>query len=172
MDVDVGIKNLIAEIKVHWVLDQCEGILRLIEIYEDTENVYLVLDYQSRGSLLNKIKNKHEFSEKQIRSIMEQLLLTIDFIHQKKIIHRDIKLDNILINQIEGDEFDVRIADFGLAIFTEKDEMIKDKCGTPSYVAPEILRSVGYSYKSDIFSLGSLFFNLITGRYLFNGKDR
>jgi serine/threonine protein kinase len=61
-----------------------------------------------------------------------------------------------------------------LAVFTPKDEHINQKCGTPGYVAPEILRSGGngYSYKCDIFSLGSVFFNLLTGRYLFGGNSR
>jgi serine/threonine protein kinase len=63
------------------------------------------------------------------------------------------------------------VADFGLGVFTLNDEPLTKKCGTPGYVAPEILRSEGYSYKADIFSLGSLFFNLATSRYLFNGKD-
>ena len=68
----------------------------------------------------------------------------------------------------------MRIADFGLAVFTLKDENITQKCGTPGYVAPEILRAgtTGYSYKCDIFSLGSVFFNLLTGRYLFGGNSR
>ena len=91
----------------------------------------------------------------------------------KKVVHRDIKLDNILIKQIEDKEnYEVRVADFGLATFTLKDEMIEHKCGSPGYVAPEIFKKSGYSYKADIFSLGSVCFNLLTGRYLFSADNQ
>ena len=99
------------------------------------------------------------------------MLLALDFFAQKKIIHRDIKLENILINKVDGDQYDIRVADFGLAVFTFNDELTFKKCGTPGYVAPEVFKGHGYSYKSDIFSLGSVFFNLVTGRYLFSGES-
>jgi len=67
--------------------------------------------------LLGKILKNTEFQEMQVKIIMEQLLLGIDFMHQKGIVHRDIKLDNVLINRIEEEEFNVKIADFGLACF-------------------------------------------------------
>lgn len=105
---------------------------------------------------------------------MSQLLLAVDFIHQKKLIHRDLKLDNVLIDEVhELENYNVKIADFGLATFTPANlrEKLYEKCGTPCYVAPEILRDQGYTQKCDIFSLGSLFFNLVTGRYLFNGQN-
>ena len=85
------------------------------------------------------------------------------------------KLDNVLINQIvETGEVNVKIADFGLAIFAPSNprERVYEKCGTPCYAAPEVLRGLGYTMKCDIFSLGSLFFNLITGRYLFPGSNK
>jgi serine/threonine protein kinase len=128
---------------------------------------------------LNEILKNQSLSEGQVRLIMEQLLLTIDFIHKKGVVHRDIKLDNILINKIEEGEYKVKIADFGMASFIKRsnngqrdDGQLYMKCGTPGYVAPEILRGEGYNSKCDIFSMGSLFFNLLTGLYLFSGEDQ
>lgn len=82
------------------------------------------------------------------------------------------KLENILIHSTEGKHFDIRIADFGLSTFIEdENKLLFLKCGTPGYAAPEMLREQGYSYKCDMFSLGVVFFNLLTGKHLFNGND-
>jgi serine/threonine protein kinase len=84
-------------------------------------------------------------------------------------------LENILINDIlENGEFNVKIADFGLSTFGPQNPRDKlfEKCGTPCYVAPEILKGEGYTTKCDIFSVGSIFFNLLSGRYLFPGQNK
>ena len=87
--------------------------------------------------------------------------------HKQSIIHRDIKPENILMNSKDNANFEIRIADFGLA--SQLQEGIKSfhKCGTPSYIGPEVLRGRGYDFKADVFSVGSLFFNLVTGQFLF-----
>ena len=119
---------------------------------------------------MNTMEKQAQLSEANVRMIMEQILLALDFFTIKKIINRDIKLDNILIKSIEDKtEFEVKIADFGLSIFTQKNELVKQKCGTPGYVAPEVFTGRGYSYKADIFGAGSVFFNLLSRRYLFSG---
>lgn len=169
-----GVKNIIQEIKVHWDLDQCEGILRLLELYEDTELIYLVLEYQPQGSLLSEIFKQCYLDENSVRVIMEQCLLTLDFIHEKGIIHRDIKIENILINKRDVQTgYDVRIADFGIATTVDPDKSVKcfHQCGTPGYAAPEMLKGRGYDTKADVFSLGVVLFNILTGYHLFSGKS-
>ena len=102
---------------------------------------------------------------------MEQTLLALDFFEQKQILHRDIKPDNILVYSIENQsQYEVRIADLGLAAFCPNNQLQYLKCGTPGYLAPELFSNEGYSYKADIFSLGSVFFNLLTSCYLFTGE--
>ena len=77
--------------------------------------------------------------------------------------HRDLKLDNILLNSKEDGNYEIRIADFGLAKQLLPSEICYHKCGTPTYIAPEILRGEGYTQKADIFSLGSIMYNLVSG---------
>ena len=146
-------------------------MLGLQEIYEDANLIYLVLDYQESGTLLSRIGSNGPFSESHAKIVLEQLLLALDYLHCHKVVHRDIKLDNILINKIEEGELKVIIADFGLALLVQPGIPLFDKSGTPCYIAPEILRDEGYGTKCDIFSLGSVFFNLVTGAYLFNGAN-
>ena len=120
---------------------------------------------------MESLEKEKKFTEVEVRIIMEQLLLALDFFQKKKVVHRDIKLDNILIKSIEGNsEYEIRVADLGLAVFLHNDELLTHKCGSPGYVAPEIMHGGGYSYKADIFSLLTVFFNLLTGRFLFSGE--
>ena len=106
--------------------------------------------------------------EEALLTILEQILLAVDFMHKRGIIHRDLKLDNILINRIcqETDDIEVVISDLGVAknfIPSQEQPFLFHQCGTPSFIAPEILRGEGYTTKADIFSVGCLFFNILTG---------
>jgi calcium/calmodulin-dependent protein kinase I len=100
---------------------------------------------------------------------MAQLLLAVDLIHRYGIIHRDIKPDNILV--IDWKELKICISDLGMACLTIDDEETKLKCGTPGYVAPDVHKGAQFTTKSDIFRIGSFFFNLITNANLFVGRN-
>ena len=96
----------------------------------------------------------------QIKRIFLQILLGLIHIHKKGIIHRDIKLDNILLNE----NLDCKICDFGVSRVMLPNEVIYEKCGTPAYLAPEVIQEKGYSgFKADVWSLGVLTYYLITG---------
>jgi serine/threonine protein kinase len=93
-------------------------------MFEDDHSVYAVLEFQPQGTLMTVLENPtsgqmKRFSEQHTRVIVEQILLALDFFQRKKIVHRDIKLENILISSVQDrSEYDIRIADFGLAIIT------------------------------------------------------
>lgn len=89
--------------------------------------------------------------------------------HRSNIVHRDLKLDNIFLSSKE--ELHVVIGDFGFACNTADATAMKIKCGTPGFMDPEVLKGNLFSTKSDIFSLGCLLYNLITGKLLFSGKN-
>jgi serine/threonine protein kinase len=95
---------------------------------------------------------------------MMQLLLAVNLMHEKGIVHRDIKLENILISNIEDGAYEVKIADLGRASLLPENNhsMLHDICGTPNYMSPEMLNNSGYRERADIFSLGSVFFSLLT----------
>jgi serine/threonine protein kinase len=90
------------------------------------------------GSILKHLVKKQRYTEEEIRTIMAQLLLAVDLIHRKGIIHRDIKPDNILLMDMR--ELKICISDLGMACLTTNEVETKLKCGTPGYVAPDVLK--------------------------------
>lgn len=135
------------------------NIIKLKEVYEGENHIYLVMEYFEGGIELHDYiaHIKKIPSEDETRKIMFQILSALDYLHDLKIMHRDIKLENILINQ---NTLDIKIIDFGLAEYICKKELIFIKCGSPGYVAPEILNELKYNYAVDVFSAGIIFYIL------------
>jgi calcium/calmodulin-dependent protein kinase I len=152
-------------------LRMCENIVQIDRVYstinlEDRKRVIcLVMKYAKYGSLLKHILRNQKYTEHQIRTIMEQLLLAVDLMHRSNIIHRDIKPDNILL--MDRENLKICISDLGLACRGTDLKETHLKCGTPGYVGPEILKGHPFSFKSDIFSVGSFMYNLLTSNSLY-----
>jgi len=142
------------------------NIIKLYDvIYKTKKEVYIVLEYCNEGDLSNYIETKiNTFDNKYFYEILDAL----EYLYKKEILHRDIKPENILIHNNS-----IKITDFGFAKSFEKNELITTFCGSPLYMAPEIILNREYNYSSDIWSLGVVLYELLTKEhpYSCDSKD-
>ena len=106
---------------------------------------------------------------------MKSMLSAISYCHERNIIHRDLKPENILLDNVasKGGAFDIKVIDFGAAVFLDPGQLYQDRFGTVYYVAPEIVRGKGYNNKCDVWSMGVILFALLCGEVpFFSGKDK
>lgn len=136
----------------------------------------MVLPIFKGGNLKDLILKSTFLSEKESAKILKVLLKSLNYLHVSQIMHRDLKPDNILFKTTKCEAKDIFLADFGLACHVEKSSYSIHKCGTPGYIAPEILNvkdlSSSYDTKCDIFSLGILFYNMMTGKLPYLAKNQ
>ncbi|KAJ3602070.1 hypothetical protein NHX12_029830 [Muraenolepis orangiensis] len=153
-------EKMTSEIAIHKSLDHA-NVVGFHGFFEDEDFVFVVLEICRRRSLLELHKRRKAITEPEARYYMMQLLKGCQYLHDNKIIHRDLKLGNIFLN----DEMDVKIGDFGLATKIEFDgERKKTLCGTPNYIAPEVLCKKGHSFEVDVWSLGCILYTLLVGK--------
>ena len=159
------------------------NIIKLLEVKETDEKIYLFKEYCNGGNLEVFIKRykyiyKKTPSEEIVQYIMSQLINAMYYLYNKKIIHRNIKLGNIFINYENVEDSKklnilngtIKIIDFGFATYLQKGELITVKLGTPLYMSPIILNKefIPYDEKTDIWSLGIICYELLTGKHPFN----
>ena len=161
-------QRLMQEIKIHRDLKH-ENIVLYNHFFEDANNVYMVLDLCHNGSLADMLKKRKSIDEIEARYYIKQLLDAVEYCHKKRIIHRDLKLGNILLDK----EMTIKLSDFGLAAkLNFEDEKRRTMCGTPNYIAPEVLDSkFGHSYEVDIWAIGVIIYTLIYGKPPFDTAD-
>ena len=156
-------------------------ISKLSYAFQDYEKLYLVTDFMPGGDLMHKLISYGKLSEKNSKLYASELFLAIDFLHKNDIIFRDLKPDNILIDEIGH----IKLTDFGLSkkFNCEIDNSINDSpnsqksnkshkitysiCGTPSYIAPEVYKGIGYSKEIDWWSFGIVIYEMLTGKFPF-----
>ncbi|CAK61430.1 unnamed protein product (macronuclear) [Paramecium tetraurelia] len=169
MNKDTDKQALIKEIQIMRKLNY-KGLIKMHEVFEDDAHVLLIQDYLQGGELQKQIEQNQKHSEQIVASILATLLDSLDYLHKQNILHRDLKPENMILRK-NGVLEDVVIADFGLADFYDPlGNYMFQRCGTPGFVAPEILQDKLYDTKVDIFSVGCLMFLLISGKSPFKGK--
>ena len=141
------------------------NILKLFEVYETSHNIFLCMEYISGGNLEDLINQESFFPASRVRKIMKEIFEGLSNIHSKNIMHRDIKPSNILIKEDKLSDFEIIIADFGLATPCDVKQYLLFKCGTLGFVAPEILLNNDqykkYDSVCDVFSAGAIFHKLL-----------
>ncbi|KAA6390816.1 MAG: putative Calcium/calmodulin-dependent protein kinase type 1 [Streblomastix strix] len=137
-------------------------IIKLFEVYELENKLCLVMELVTGGELLNRITIQGSYSERDASLIMLSLFQAIKYMHDRGIAHRDLKLDNILYEN-DSPQSPIKVSDFGLSRFIEEQQMMSSCCGTPGYVAPEVLARRGYGPECDLWSLGVIMYVLLCG---------
>lgn len=155
------------EIELHKSLRQ-RHVVGFHGHFEDDQFVYILLELCSRKSLVQTLKNRGKLTEPEVRYLMYQAVQACSYLHAQRVIHRDIKVGNFFLNA----DMELRLGDFGLAVRLKEDEKkIKTMCGTPNYIAPEVLTKEGHSYEVDTWALGCVMYTLLIGHPPFETKS-
>ncbi|XP_045317615.1 serine/threonine-protein kinase PLK1 [Leopardus geoffroyi] len=148
------------EISIHRSLAH-QHIVGFHGFFEDNDFVFVVLELCRRRSLLELHKRRKALTEPEARYYLRQIVLGCQYLHRNRVIHRDLKLGNLFLNE----DLEVKIGDFGLATKVEYDgERKKTLCGTPNYIAPEVLSKKGHSFEVDVWSIGCIMYTLLVGK--------
>ncbi|CAF2882352.1 unnamed protein product [Rotaria sp. Silwood2] len=146
------------------------NLIRLFEDYETPDEIYLVMELIKGGDLFDYITKHRRFDEPTSSLMVKDVAEALLYLHAKKIVHRDLKPENLLVMQRKDGRITIKLTDFGLAM--QVSGPIKTVCGTPTYVAPEILAETGYSFEVDCWATGIILYILLCGYPPFKTADR
>ncbi|KAF3696054.1 Serine/threonine-protein kinase ULK1 [Channa argus] len=154
---------------------QHENIVRLLDYQEKGGCVYLVMEYCTGGDLAEYLHSKGTLSEDTIRVFVQQIARAMKVLQSKGILHRDLKPQNILLCHAEGRKSNsintcIKIADFGFARHLQTNTMAATLCGSPMYMAPEVIMSQNYDAKADLWSIGTIVYQCLTGKAPFHAS--
>lgn len=155
------------EIQIHRSIHH-KHVVEFYSFFEDKEHIYILLEICNKRSLMEMHKRRKTVTEAEVRYFVRQIAEACEFLHSNNIVHRDLKLGNLFIN----DAMEIKVGDFGLAtrINTCGDRKMT-LCGTPNYIAPEVLTKKGHSYEVDVWSLGCIVYTLLVGKPPFETNE-
>jgi serine/threonine protein kinase len=172
----VGRQSLMTEIEILRQLKH-KNIMCLEELHESRNSIYMVTELLQGGELLHHLTAPEPMRPCDQQKVIKALLEALAYMEERMIMHRDIKPTNILFRDKEVQDFSkVKLVDFGLATFRNASSQIFQRCGTPGFIAPEVINctskdSIPYSTNCDVFSVGVLFYIMLSGRSPFEGRD-
>ncbi|KAK7347691.1 hypothetical protein VNO80_22229 [Phaseolus coccineus] len=144
------------------------NIVRIHEVVATKTKIYIVMEYVSGGQLLDKLSYGEKLNEREARKLFQQLIDALDYCHNKGVYHRDLKPENLLLDS----KGNLKVSDFGLSALQKCNDVLTTRCGSPCYVAPELLLSKGYNgAAADVWSCGVILFELLAGYLPFNDQN-
>ncbi|XP_024240876.1 NUAK family SNF1-like kinase 1 [Oncorhynchus tshawytscha] len=143
-------------------------IIRFHEVFESRDKIVIVMEYASRGELYDYVNERRRLVETEARDIFRQITSAVHYCHTNGVVHRDLKLENILLDQ----DLNVKLADFGLSNRFKKDNLLQTYCGSPLYASPEIVKGLPYhGPEVDCWAMGVLLYALVYGSMPFDGAS-
>ncbi|KMZ71584.1 Calcium-dependent protein kinase-like protein [Zostera marina] len=162
MSTSVAIEDVRREVKIMSSITRHKNLVQFYDAYEDSENVYIVMELCKGGELLDRLLSRGgKYKEDDAKSIIIQILSVVSFYHLQGIVHRDLKPENFLFTSKDEKSL-IKVIDFGLSDFVKPDEKLNDIVGSAYYVAPEVLHR-SYGIEADIWSIGVITYILVSG---------
>lgn len=138
------------------------NIISLFDYFDSPTDLYLVMELARGGDIIDRLGKVRHYSEPIAAATARQILLALSHCHKRGIVHCDLKPDNILL-ATDDENSPVKIADFGFAQLVPRKSKLSEPCGTPEYVAPEVLSEDGYDCSADMWSFGVILYVLLSG---------
>jgi len=161
-----SLQKLFREVRIMKTLDH-PNIVKLFQVIETQKTLYLVMEYASGGEVFDYLVLHGRMKEKEARAKFRQIVSAVQYCHQKKIIHRDLKAENLLLDS----EMNIKIADFGFSNEFVPGNKLDTFCGSPPYAAPELFQGKKYDGPEvDVWSLGVILYTLVSGSLPFDGS--